>query len=454
MENATTMASSNVYRIPPVSDRELLRFVPRSHVPRTLARLLAGGFVLLAAALAVIPWQQSAPGKGRVIAFAALERQQTVDAPVEGRIVKWFVQEGQRVKLGEPLVDIADNDPEILSRLGQEREAVVARIEAAKARAASLAGRIEALVSSRKSGLAAAEARTRMARERLRGADQGLAAAEASQRTATLQVERMRRLQEDGLQSKRALELAELDSVKAKTDEDRARAARDAARSEQTALLEDFGKVGNDASASIEDAHASRASALADIANGEAELARLEVRVARQETQAVTAPRDGWVFRILAQQGGQFVKSGAPLAVLVPDTDDRAVEMWVDGNDVNLLREEAPVRLQFEGWPAVQFSGWPSLAVGTYGGRVALVDAADDGRGRFRVVVIPDPAEPAWPAGKSLRQGMRANGWVLLDVVPLGYEAWRQFNGFPPDYPKTTTDKADSAKDVQKEGAK
>ena len=27
---------------------------------------------------------------------------------------------------------------------------------------------------------------------------------------------------------------------------------------------------------------------------------------------------------------------------------------------------------------------------------------------------------------------MGANGWVLLDVVSLGYELWRQFNGFPP----------------------
>jgi hypothetical protein len=23
-------------------------------------------------------------------------------------------------------------------------------------------------------------------------------------------------------------------------------------------------------------------------------------------------------------------------------------------------------------------------------------------------------------------------GWVLLDTVPLGFELWRQFNGFPP----------------------
>ena len=86
---------------------------------------------------------------------------------------------------------------------------------------------------------------------------------------------------------------------------------------------------------------------------------------------------------------------------------------------------------QFEGWPAVQFSGWPSVAVGTFGGTVALVDATDDGQGQFRILVVPAPGE-TWPDARFLRQGSRANGWVLLDTVPLGWELWRQFNGFPP----------------------
>ena len=37
-----------------------------------------------------------------------------------------------------------------------------------------------------------------------------------------------------------------------------------------------------------------------------------------------------------------------------------------------------------------------------------------------------------WPGARWLRQGVRANGWVLLQRVPLWYEIWRQVNGFPP----------------------
>ena len=60
------------------------------------------------------------------------------------------------------------------------------------------------------------------------------------------------------------------------------------------------------------------------------------------------------------------------------------------------------------------------------------MDATDDGLGRFRVLVEPDPRDEPWPSAQYLRQGVRANGWVLLDNVSLGYELWRQFNGFPP----------------------
>jgi hypothetical protein len=126
------------------------------------------------------------------------------------------------------------------------------------------------------------------------------------------------------------------------------------------------------------------------------------------------------------------------------------VEIWVDGNDMPLISPGRPVRLQFEGWPAVQFVGWPSVAVGTFGGIVRLVDATDDGSGKFRVLVEPDPKDDPWPSGAYLRQGVRANGWVLLNQVPLGFELWRQFNGFPPAVakaaPESQLTKGDSKK--------
>jgi hypothetical protein len=172
----------------------------------------------------------------------------------------------------------------------------------------------------------------------------------------------------------------------------------------------------------------------------------------------VEAPRDGVIFRVNATEGS-FLSAGKPLATIVPETpaEDRRVEIWMDGNDVPLIRarevdpdgqmvsEGSSVRLQFEGWPAVQFVGWPSVARGTFGGEVVLIDPTDDGTGRFRVLVAPKPdvvrdgERVDWPGPRWLRQGVKVRGWVLLNRVPLWYEIWRQLNGFPPALAETPT---------------
>jgi pyruvate/2-oxoglutarate dehydrogenase complex dihydrolipoamide acyltransferase (E2) component len=189
--------------------------------------------------------------------------------------------------------------------------------------------------------------------------------------------------------------------------------------------------VDGDAGAKVEDAKSSLQKAKADKAKAEGELAKIDVKLAQQSQMQVVAPRAGTVFRLAAKEGGEVVKQGDALAVLVPDVSTRAVELWVDGNDAPLITPGREVRIQFEGWPAVQFVGWPSVAVGTFGGQVAFVDATDNGKGQFRVVVTPLEGE-VWPDARYLRQGVRANGWVLLNQVKLGYELWRLFNGFPP----------------------
>ncbi|MFO0665426.1 MAG: HlyD family efflux transporter periplasmic adaptor subunit [Polyangiaceae bacterium] len=410
--------------------------VPPSPGTSVLSRLLLWAFALLTILLVFTPWQQSASGQGRVVAFAPDERRQNIEAPIEGRVLRWYVREGSVVKKGDPIVELTDNDPDILARLRAERDAIASRLDAARARARSIEVRIDSLEDSRTSGISAAESRIRMATQRVSAAQQALALAEATLHTAKLNTERQRTLTDQGLTSKRQLELAELEQTRAETEVERAKVALSAAKSEEVALTSDRQKVSNDGNASINDARASRAAAEADVASASAELARIEVRLARQSAQSVAAPSDGTIFRIVANgSAGEIMKAGDALAVLIPATADRAVELWVNGNDMPLIQEGDSARIQFEGWPAVQFSGWPSVAVGTFAGRVAFVDAADNGAGQFRILVVPDKGA-TWPSPTYLRQGVRAQGWVQLGRVRLGYELWRQFNGFPPSLPK------------------
>jgi hypothetical protein len=128
---------------------------------------------------------------------------------------------------------------------------------------------------------------------------------------------------------------------------------------------------------------------------------------------------------------GDAVKQGDSLLTIVPEASQKAVELNVNGNDMPLVQIGQEVRLQFEGWPAVQFAGWPSVAIGTFSGTVSTVDATDNGKGEFRILIVPNEVEQEWPSDRYLRQGVRANGWVLLNKVTLGREIWRQLNGFP-----------------------
>lgn len=89
--------------------------------PQKIAKIIFIVFIAIILFLSFTPWQQFALGNGKVIAFSPTERQHTVNSPVSGRIKKWYVDEGMRVKPGDPIVDITDNDPELLSRLEVEK---------------------------------------------------------------------------------------------------------------------------------------------------------------------------------------------------------------------------------------------------------------------------------------------------------------------------------------------
>jgi multidrug efflux pump subunit AcrA (membrane-fusion protein) len=347
-----------------------MKLVRTSSRARRVAVVLVAIFFALTVGLVFVPWQQSITGAGRVVALTPVERQQTIDAPIEGRILRWHVVEGTKVITGDLVAEITDNDPAILDRYRRERDAVEERLRAAQQREQSLAGRIEELDGSRRNGLAAAGSRVQMGQERIRAAERAADAAEAALHAARLHLDRQRGLHHKGLTPTRAVELAQLDFDRAVAELERARAALSAAAQEMKALVAEREKTETDFRAMIEDARASRAVASSEIANSKALLQPVEMRLARQATQRIVAPREGVVLRLLAQPGSEVLKAGEPIATLVPESAKTVLELWVDGNDMPLISVGDPVRIQFEGWPAIQFVGWPSVAVGTFGGKV------------------------------------------------------------------------------------
>jgi len=394
---------------------------------RFLSKSLSFLFVLCFVAVAFLPWRQFIQGSGRVIAYNPLERTTVIEAPLAGRVQTSHVMEGQYVRQGDLLFELTDNDPNLLVNLLQQLQLARQRRDAARERLEALNGQVSELERAMPLGIEAARARLDVAR--------------VSATTASQQFQRIESLFKDqrGLASQRDFELAQLD---------RDRTTADLARSEV-----ELRRTEVDLRASLNSAMASRDSAKADFASADQAAISLEIQVNQTQNQKVLAPRDGYIMRLQVTEG-TFLRAGSPLCTLIPQTSEPRVELYVSGNDMPLIQARvsdergnvisygSPVRLQFEGWPALQLIGWPSLAVGTFGGEVILVDPTDNGQGKFRILVGPRPDVVTrdgkaveirdWPENQWLRQGIRANGWVLLQEVPLWFEIWRQLNGFPP----------------------
>lgn len=408
--------------------------VRRARTPRSVRRITRATFGVLAVlpvVLMLVPWRQTVIGKGRVVALAPVERQQVVEARIYGRITAWQVREGSRVQVGDVLATITDNDPLLLARLDEQRALKEAKLQAVREKLAAYAAKIEALRSAQRLAEVAADQTVLMVHEKKASAEQSVHAAVAAERTAQIQRVRYGALRDEQIVSQRDLEVAELKHDQAVAYVEKARAELRGAERGLDGKKASRSKVTADFEAKVQSEEASLRAARGEVAEAQAAVVSAETKLAKQSTQVVTAPTAGTVLRLEALLG-TYVKAGSPLAVIVPDTDAAAVELWVDGNDMPLVSAGRQVRLQLEGWPAVQFSGWPSVAVGTFAGEVTLVDATDDGSGRFRLVIVPVDGEEPWPTSRYLRQGVRAKGWILLEQVTLGYELWRQLNGFPP----------------------
>ena len=422
----------------------------RTLTPRTIvwmARLVFLFFLALPFGLALIPWQQTLNCRGTIVAYAPVEQLQVITALVSGQVRTWHVVEGTRVKMNDPLVDIEDNDPELAERLQAQREFLAGRLSAARQELSELAAAAAAQEDARDAAVRAAEANRQAAQRAIDVAEQAKANATFARDFELNRFEMFDDLfsnpQFGGLESRLSRDEARMRADRAVTDTDKADA--EIARAQATLLTQEALLVQADATglSAIAVARSNLRKAEQNVFSIEREIQDIDNRIERFKARRVVAPCDGVVFRVAANvaQGGQYVKEGDELCTVVPDTNDRVAELFLDGVDAPIMlafadREgEMPhVRLQFEGWPAVQFSGWPEMAIGTFGGRVRQIDAASGVAGQCRVLVEPEQRMPGdtWPDPEFLRQGNQVIGWVFLNRVPLGFEIWRRLNGFPP----------------------
>jgi multidrug resistance efflux pump len=412
-----------------------LQLARSSRAARRIARALLVLLVVTICLMAFAPWQQTVTGSGYVVAYAPRDRQQVLEATIEGRIVRWNedLVENSRVSKGEFIAEIRDLDDSFTMRLQGQLDNAIAILDSSSKIVEATEGQLRAYERVQLEIEAAQNAYVQSSTEKVSAAEQKLAIAEAAIPQLLAAFERARELHAAGNIALEKLQESDRKLIESRAKVKEEAANLSAARADLRGKQSDREAYIHKAAADVHYYQSVLDKARAEVSKAEKEKFEMESKVARQSTQDVIAPFDGFLVHLSANIGSQIVKKGDPICTIVPDTEDRAAQIWLDGNDAPLVKIGSHVRLQFEGWPAVQFAGWPSVAVGTFGGTVVSVDMVDNGKGKFRCQVLPDPSEAqGWPEGRFLRQGVRANGWVLLEQVPLWFEVWRKLNGFPP----------------------
>ncbi|WP_375446760.1 HlyD family secretion protein [uncultured Fibrella sp.] len=424
-----------------------LRELPDLRAGRALGRwMLLILFVLFATLF--LPWQQNISGEGQVTALTPQDRPQTVQNAIAGRIEKWYVRDGQQVKRGDTLLIISEIkdeyfDPNLPLRLREQLGAKENSVTATNAKIQALDGQILALSAGLTAKLQSARNKVKQNRFKVTSDSTDLIAQRTNYRIATDRLARSEQMYKDGL-----ISLTDLESRRLKLQEDYAKvisqeAKLNVSRQELTNSVIDLNTIQADYQEKVAKAQSDKSSAVSYRADAEGELSKITNKISsvqvRRGMYVIRAPQNGYVVQSFKAGIGETIKEGESIVTLQPESPDIAVELFVRPNDVPLIQRGRTVRIEFDGWPAVQFSGWPTVAVGTFGGEVAVIDAVASTNGKYRLLVRPKQSEkdPRWP--EQLRVGSGVYGWVMLDDVPIWYEIWRQLNGFPPslkDEPK------------------
>lgn len=407
---------------------------------KLLAQWLIIFFGILVIAM-FLPWQQNIRGEGSITALSPGDRPQTVQTAIAGRIEEWFIREGMRVERGDTLLRLSEVkdkyfDPNLLLRLEEQIEAKKSNIEAKQQKSEALGDQIVALERGLQLKLAQVRNKLEQARLKVKSDSADLAAERANFEIARQQLERQQGLYEKGLKSKTELEARSLkfqeSTAKLMAQENKYLASQNELANARIDLSgataeyqEKISKARSDLNATLSEIFESRG----DLSKLENEYANVQVR---NQNRYLQAPQAGYIIKAQKAGIGETLKEGESVVTIMPLNPDIAAALYVRPMDVPLISVGRRVRLEFEGWPALQFSGWPSVAVGTFGGIVSVIDYTEtvEKQGKYRILVVPDPAEEPWP--EQLRMGSGVYGWVMLDEVPVWYEIWRQLNGFPP----------------------
>lgn len=403
------------------------------------ARILLIALAIIVGVLC-IPWTQNITSKGSVISLEPNSRPQSIETIIGGRVEKWFVQEGDSVKKGDTILFLSEIkvdyfDPNLIQNTESQLESKENALEGYMSKIASLDIQINAMISGKEVKKDQARAKIEQAQFKVKTDSTDLLNAERNAAITEEQFIRYEQLFKQDLISKTELESRRMSFQNASTKVQEHRNKLAISKNELLNARRELRAIDAEYSDKISKAESEKYASMSTLYTAEGELTKLQNQFnnydRRNGLYYILAPQDGFISKTTKSGIGETVKEGEEIARISPFQFAHAVEIFIEPNDLPLVHPGEQVRIIFDGYPAFVISGWQHISKGVYNGTILTVDPALHETGKFRVLVKPSEGEQ-WPSG--LKQGGGVQAIMLLNDVPVGYELWRKFNGFPPDF--------------------
>lgn len=391
--------------------------------------------------LLFVPWTQNIRSRGNVTTLRQEQRPQQINTIIPGKVVKWFVKEGDFVKAGDTILQLSEIkdeylDPQLLNRTKEQLDAKEQTIDYYKNKVDATGTQISAMSQALVLKIEQLENKLVQLNLRINSAENELAAAENDFNIAARQYQRQKTMFDSGLVSLTQLEQRNQYYQNSLAKKITAQNNLANIRQDISNTNIEINAVRQEYNEKISKARGDQFQSLSEITTGAGEVAKLQNQYSnysiRNGLYTIKAPQSGQINQAKKAGIGEIVKEGEMLVQIVPDKIEYAIEIFVRPVDLPLIQKGQKVRFIFDGFPAIVFSGWPKGSFGTFGGIVVAVETSIMSNGNFRVLVVEDPKEQPWP--KQLGMGTGAMGMALLKDVPIWYELWRNVNGFPPEY--------------------
>lgn len=395
-----------------------------------------------------LPWTQNIKTQGNVNTLFQEQRPQKLNSPIPGRIIKWYVKNGDVVKKGDTILQISEVkddylDPLLVERTQEQVQAKKGVREYYNAKISTTENQIAAITAAKDLKLNQIKIKIVQLQNKLKAEQAELTAVNNELKIAQDQLNRQNKMYEEGLVSLTQLQqrnvsyqnaLAKKTSAENKLAQTQQEIA--AQNIEQNAVIQEYTEK-------LSKTEGDRFQSMGQVAGSTGDIAKLENQVAtykvRKGLYYILATQDGQITQLTKAGIGEIVKDAETIGIIVPKKIDYIAEIYVKPVDLPLIRENQKVMLIFDGFPAIVFSGWPNSSYGTFSGKIIAVENSISENGLFKAIVAEDKTQKRWPP--NMKIGTGASGIAILNDVPIWYEIWRNINGFPPDYYQVNTQK-------------